>query len=126
MNYNMLDTIKHQRLLKLTEFWYDYVGCDHHKDRDCHFYINQVWSYGQEPYYRIEHYGYMSELDDDTRYETYEEALDAFIVWLETEIKEVYAGTPPDWEDTEKWDYNWKGVMDTLKEHNLYAITFRQ
>jgi hypothetical protein len=88
--------MKEERLIALTKFWYDYVGCDHHKDRDCHFYINKVWSYGHEPYYRIEHYGYMSELDDKEEYQTYEAAIDSLIVRLEEEIKEVYSGTPTD------------------------------
>ncbi len=114
-----------QRLLTLTKFWYDYVSCEHHKDRDCHFYINKVWSYGKEPVYRIEHYGYRSELENNEVYENYEEALDGLIAWLEEEVKEVYSGIPSDWQDEKKWDYNWKGVMSVLQEHNLYPITYR-
>jgi len=113
------------KLLHLTKFWYEYVGCDHHKDRDCHFYVNQVWSYGQKPVYRIEHYGYMSELENNELYETYEDATDALIEWLEQEIREVYNGIPVDWQDTKKWDYNWKGVMYVLEKYNLYPITFQ-
>lgn len=111
---------------KLTEFWYDYVGCDHHKDRDCHFYVNKVWSYGQEPYYRLEHYGYMSDFEDNSEYSSYEEALDAFILWLESEIESVYASVPHNWQDEKEWDYNWKGVLSVLEEYKLYPITFRK
>lgn len=114
-----------QRLLQLTRFWYDYVSCDHHKDRDCHFYINKVWSYGHEPYYRIEHYGYMSELDDKENYDTYAEALYQLVKWLEDEVKDVYNSVPQDWEDEVKYDYNFAGVMNVLKRHNLYPITHR-
>ena len=117
---------KESRLLQLTRFWYEYVGCDHHKDRDCHFYINKVWSYGENPVYRIEHYGYMSVLDSHDLFETYEEALEEFIGWLESEIRKVYAGTPKDWQDEKKWDYNWKGVMQVLEHYKLYPITFRE
>lgn len=39
--------------------WYRLVSSDHHKDRDCHFYINTVFSYGAVAYYRPEHYGYV-------------------------------------------------------------------
>lgn len=122
-NKNIQDVEK--RLLKLTQFWYDYVGCDHHKDRDCHFYIKKVWSYGKQPVYCIEHYGYMTELENNELYETYEEALKALVDWLEDKIKEVYASTPQDWEDEKKWYYNWKGFMQVLKKHNLYPITFK-
>lgn len=43
----------------LTDEWYDLVSSDHHKDRDCHWHINIVWSYGLKPKYHIEHYGYI-------------------------------------------------------------------
>jgi hypothetical protein len=44
----------------LTEKWCRYVGLDHHKDRDCHFYIEKRWSYGDPPKYRAQHYGYVA------------------------------------------------------------------
>jgi len=109
------------KLLKLTQFWYDYVGCDHHKDRDCHFYINKVWSYGQEPVYRIEHYGYMSELENNELYETYEEAIQALVDWLSNEVKSAYQ-VPIDWQDIKKHDYNWKGVIQVLNHYKLHDI----
>lgn len=46
----------------LTEKWYKYVNLDHHKDRDCHWYIEKRWSYGNAPYYQAFHHGYI--LDD--------------------------------------------------------------
>ena len=111
------------RLLKLTQFWYDYVKCDYHKDRDCHFYINKVWSYGKKPMYRIEHYGYMSDLENNELYETYEEALRALIDWLEDEIKSAHR-VPNDWQDTQKHDYNWAGVIEVLKTYKLHEIVY--
>lgn len=62
------------KILRLTQLWYEYVGMDHHKDCDCHWYISKVWSYGGKPYYRIEHYGYIYENTDSNKYKTYEEA----------------------------------------------------
>lgn len=44
----------------LTRLWYELVGLDHHKDRDCHWTIEQVWSYGQEPTWRMSHNGYVA------------------------------------------------------------------
>lgn len=48
-----------QEITTLTERWYRLIGGDHYKDRDCHWYINSVWSYGQPVKYRVEHYGYI-------------------------------------------------------------------
>lgn len=44
----------------LTAKWYKYVNLDHHKDRDCHWYIQKIWSYGDEPYYQAFHHGYVA------------------------------------------------------------------
>ncbi len=62
------------KILKLTKLWYEYVGMDHHKDCDCHWFINKIWSYGGEPYYKIIHDGYIYEAKNYKRYKTYEAA----------------------------------------------------
>jgi hypothetical protein len=61
------------QITELTEKWYFLIGKDHHKDRDCHFYINTVWSYGQKQKYRVEHYGYIFR-DVEEEFDTYNEA----------------------------------------------------
>ena len=43
----------------LTQKWYKYVNLDHHKDRDCHWYITKTYSYGDEAYYEAHHSGYI-------------------------------------------------------------------
>ncbi len=48
-----------QEITKLTDEWYRLIGSDHHKDRDCHWYIETKWSYGYPPVYVIQHYGYI-------------------------------------------------------------------
>ena len=48
-----------EEIISLTAKWYKYVGMDHHKDRDCHWYITKTYSYGQEPYYEAHHNGYV-------------------------------------------------------------------
>lgn len=116
---------KEERVLLLTRFWYDYVSCDHHKDRDGHFYINKKWSYGNEPVYRVEHYGYMAEYRGNEEFSTYNEALDALIAFLEGEVAEAYQNIPHDWEDTQKHDYNWKGVIEVLKKYSLHPLEFK-
>ena len=61
------------QITKLSKEWYILIGRDHHKDRDCHFYINTVWSYGQKQKYRVEHYGYLYK-DVEETFDTYQEA----------------------------------------------------
>ena len=77
---------KIETITKLTDQWYKLIGKDHHKDRDCHFYIETKWSYGQPPKYYVSHRGYI--LDDIyLEHETYEECLDGMIKLLEEAIK---------------------------------------
>lgn len=61
------------QITELSKEWYILIGRDHHKDRDCHFYINTVWSYGQKQKYRVEHYGYLYR-DVEETFDTYQEA----------------------------------------------------
>lgn len=48
-----------EEITKLTDEWYFLIGKDHHKDHDCHWYIETKWSYGLSPTYVIWHYGYI-------------------------------------------------------------------
>jgi hypothetical protein len=57
-----------REIVVLTQSWYTAVNLDHHKDRDCHFYLretkDEVFSYGQEPKvdaraFVVEHHGYV-------------------------------------------------------------------
>lgn len=77
-------------ITKLTDEWRTLIVRDHHKDRDCHWYINTVWSHGNPPYYRIEHYGYVHE-DVSEKFDTYDAALialrDIMVQALEAERK---------------------------------------
>lgn len=54
------------KITALTAAWYAYVNLDHHKDRDCHFYIEKVWSYGKPPVYRVSHPGYITDFASPT------------------------------------------------------------
>ena len=77
-----------QRVTDLTAEYYQLIGPEHHKDRDCHWYIAKVWSYGQPPFYRVEHYGYLCEIvEENIKYETYESAAKQLITYLEAEIE---------------------------------------
>jgi hypothetical protein len=61
------------QITELSKEWYILIGGDHHKDRDCHFYINTVWSYGNKQKYRVEHYGYIFR-DIEEEFDTYDAA----------------------------------------------------
>ena len=84
-----------QEITRLTALWYEYVGLDHHKDRDCHWYINKVWSYGDKPYYRIEHYGYVYYFQEanknyNKKFETYAEAEKALVQIIKDAMRQEY------------------------------------
>lgn len=63
-----------EEIVYLSKVWYDYVSLDHHKDRDCHFYVKKNWAYGNEPYYEAYHYGYVAADFEGTKCDTLEEA----------------------------------------------------
>jgi hypothetical protein len=81
------------QITELTEKWYFLIGQDHHKDRDCHFYINTVWSYGNKQKYRVEHYGYIFR-DIEEEFDTY----DAAAQFLLNKIKEMIKIVEKDFE----------------------------
>ena len=53
-------------LIELTAEYYALINRDHHKDKDCHFYIQKIYSCGDEPYwqYQFLHYGYCWSVDN--------------------------------------------------------------
>jgi hypothetical protein len=77
-----------EEITKLTEEWYTVISPDHHKDRDCHWFIETKWSYGDLPKYSVQHRGYIvREIDEN--WNTYELALKRLKGLLTREI-EVY------------------------------------
>jgi len=89
----MAETIAEKRksLLELTNRWFEHVGKDHHKDRDCHWRIEETWSYGKKPVYIVSHYGYVfKEVYEE--YPTYEKAIDGLINLIITAFEEEKEG----------------------------------
>ena len=81
----MKETI--DEITNLTEEWYSLIGSDHHKDRDCHWYIETKWSYGYPPVYTVHHYGYIvNEIEEEC--DTYNAALLKLKEILVNEINE--------------------------------------
>ena len=74
------------QITELSKEWYTVIGGDHHKDRDCHFYINTVWSYGRKQKYRVEHYGYIVE-NIEEEFDTYREAAEFLLNTITDMIK---------------------------------------
>ena len=50
-----------QEATRLAHLWYEYVSKDHHKDCDCHWYIERRWSYFEKPKWVVWHGGYIFE-----------------------------------------------------------------
>jgi hypothetical protein len=48
-----------EKIVDLTAKWFRYIGPTHHKDRDCHWYIETKYSYGRPPVYSAYINGYL-------------------------------------------------------------------
>lgn len=88
-----------EKITALTVRYYELVSRDHHKDRDCHFYIYKDWTYGEPPVYKVEHNGYLNEWDGPKSFPDSTSAHWGLIKFLERIIKEEeawdpYAGEP--------------------------------
>jgi hypothetical protein len=78
-----------EEITVLTAKWYKYVDLDHHKDRDCHWYVEKRWSYGNEPYYQAFHHGYIVEDWSSPKCDTLEAAETMLRNKLKREIQEA-------------------------------------
>ncbi len=68
------------------------VASDCHKDRDCHWYISESWSYGEHAGWRVQHDGYCYDgLEDgeDGPFPTWEEAEVVLIEHLLAAIDDI-------------------------------------
>jgi hypothetical protein len=67
-----------ERLLKL---WYSLIGGDHHKDRDCWFFIGRDYCTYNEPLWSVTHHGYiLGEYNES--FPTFEKAQEGLIEYL--------------------------------------------
>ena len=67
---------------KLLDIWYACL-IDHHKDRDCHFYIEQKFSYGTKEQWSVYHSGYLY------RWECDEDSYEQCLAKLSNKLKEM-------------------------------------
>ena len=86
MGSDRLDRTIEAHITELSAEWYALIGADHHKHRDCHFYIEKKWSYGQPPVSTVQHDGYVWD-SIDKEFPTSREAHE----FLERKLKQMIA-----------------------------------
>jgi len=69
----------HEKIIALNKIWYDLIGGEHHKDRDCHFRIDTLYSYGDRVEYSVEHHGYINHDYETTEWSSLKEAEEELI-----------------------------------------------
>ena len=77
-----------EEIIRLSAAWYTYVGFDHHKDRDCRWYIETRYSYGREPVYAVTHDGYLGDRIE-ALFPNYESAEAGLLLALQTALREA-------------------------------------
>ncbi len=96
-----------QEIVRLSNIWMRFVGQDHHKDRDCHWYIQKYYSYGEKPYYMAWHHGYIGDDFEGSKCVTLEEAEEELLnaikfqihkakKWVSRNLEEAKSISPDD------------------------------
>ena len=91
-----------EEITKLTNAWCRFVGVDHHKDRDMHFWVQKNWSYGNPPKYSAHHHGYIGKNYDTKEFDTEEDAL----MWIRIYLINDITWAIKHLEGTQYWDEN--------------------
>jgi hypothetical protein len=92
-----------EQIQQLASEYHKLIGPEHHKDRDCHWYVETKWSYGSPARYIVRHYGYVYD-EVEIVCDSYEAALAALREELKRAIEvekisqeqEAGAGFPND------------------------------
>ena len=100
-----------EKIAELNEIWYSSIlgGGSGHKDRDCHFYITQTFSYGGAGKWAVAHHGYINHHYQETEWDSYEECQLELIKLLKYSILEelnwyLEHYGDPDWDQHEKYN----------------------
>lgn len=75
-----------EKIVKLTSLWYEYVNLDHHKTKDCYWYIEKFYAFGEPAKYRAYHNGYILNSWTSPDCETEEDAMMWLCNKLENEV----------------------------------------
>lgn len=81
-----------QEILRLNLIYMDCITWDHHKDRDCKFYITQKFEYGHTIVYYVEHPGYINEYEEYEEFKTWRGAAEFLAVLIRGYIAELLEG----------------------------------
>lgn len=92
------------KIVELTDKWYRYVATDHHKDKDCHWYVECDFAYGEKPTFRAYHYGYIFEGKEMEKRKTYEEAEKDLLVLIRQAILVEKEWVERVLKDKKEWD----------------------
>lgn len=110
----------HEKAKKLTALWYRCL-VDHHKDRDCHFYITSEFSYSGIQEWSVIHNGYIAEFEVK-HIPSYRECLIELCNNLYLQIKrEAESGLDPEvelgfFEKRSIGDEYWNTILRELSE----------
>lgn len=108
-----------QRFTHLVGVYYSML--DYHKDKDCHWYIQKKWSYGDEPQYQVVHHGYVSANVFET-FDTYPEALDFAVSAVEERVAEQIAHAQRILND----DSGWWGDEDVTHALDVVSLAEKE
>lgn len=104
-------------IVRLTRLWYDAVSLDHHKDRDCHWYITTTYSYGDQPTFAGSHPGYIGPRWVGEERTTYAEALADLRLQLLLAIEAEVSWAKEALANPESWSHNRaQGLLEVLGE----------
>ncbi len=116
-----------QEIARLSNIWMRFVGVDHHKDRDCHWYIQKYYSYGDKPYYMAWHHGYIADDFEGSKCDTLEEAEEELLnairfaihkakKWVSRNLEEAKSSDPNDEDYFMGSVEEYQKMLDTLME----------
>jgi hypothetical protein len=106
-----------QEIVELTNIWCRFVGQDHHKDRDCHWYVQQYFSYGDQPYFQAQHWGYIADDFQGSKCTTIEEAHEELRDRLALEIHNSKIWVARNLEDAKKREETGELTMYAADEY---------
>ena len=107
-----------KKVMDLSYKWCKYVGMDHCKDRDFHWYITKTYSYGEPPKYIASHNGYRADDWSSQEVDNEEDAMYLLIDKLERTINGQIKIIKKDIEHTKKLEAEerWYSIEDLQKE----------
>lgn len=110
-------------IIKLSNIWYNLISFDHHKDKDCHWYIEKKWSYGEKPDYHVIHNGYIGDCINKN-FSTSKEAHEFLLCTLKKYIKEQFEWAEDVQSESHVYDEieqeNSKRIMQIIKKNKHF------